>query len=359
MSAATEFLLFALASYLWESCLWLPLRSVVLRRSAFAARWNPIRPGHWMTTRELGLVPLLPVVPDSGLALCQSPPLLMDGNGRLLIEIIGSELIECPVSGWEDIEVQPSRLIVGGATARLSSMRAVDLLRAAKAKGRSPAEGVAELWKKALSPQRAAREWRRWKIASAPLGPLCLTLTTGFFIGLPVAYLYAGILPMLGVVLFLWLVMWNIGARLWWMAGRVYPTVRNTMRADAALCCVVPFHAMRAMEHASVHAMANTHPAALVLSTGDVKNPWLARFAREAVHPRPEVPFDDARAALIRPHLAMALGRFAKDLSDYETVPSRDEDEQATAYCPRCHAMFGAGIHVCSDCRGVALKAFG
>ena len=29
-----------------------------------------------------------------------------------------------------------------------------------------------------------------------------------------------------------------------------------------------------------------------------------------------------------------------------------------TGFCPRCHAVFGAGVATCSDCRGVALKPF-
>lgn len=358
MSAAAEFFLIALAIYLWESGLWLPMRSVVLRKKVFTDRWNAVRPGHWMATRELGLVISPPLFPDTGLAVCQSPPLLVDEKGNLLIEIASSELIECGVKSWEQLEVESSRLIAGGAIARLSSPRALDLLRKSKADGQSPAEGVAELWRKTLSPKRAASEWRRWQLASAPLGALCLLLTSGFFIGLPVIYLYAGVLPMLGVVFFLWLVMWVIGSRLWWMAARVYPTVKNSLRADAALCVVVPFHAMRALEIVSAHAMANTHPAALLLSTGDTGNPWLAKFAREILHPRPEVRFDDARSSLIRPHLQTALARFGRTLTDFESPPSREEDRQATSYCPRCHSVFGPGAETCPDCRGVPLKPF-
>ncbi|RYD26300.1 MAG: hypothetical protein EOP87_22955, partial [Verrucomicrobiaceae bacterium] len=75
MSAAAEFFLIALAIYLWESTLWLPMRTVALRRRPFSTRWSAVRPGQWMSTREFGLVAMLPGFPDAGLAPTQAPPL--------------------------------------------------------------------------------------------------------------------------------------------------------------------------------------------------------------------------------------------------------------------------------------------
>jgi len=357
MSAAAEFFLIALAIYLWESGLWLPLRAVVLRRRPFSGKWGTIRPGHWMSTKELGLVAMLPVVPDTGLAPCQAPPLLVTPEGKVLLETTASDLLECGDLTWDDIKVEAGRLVVGGVPVRISSPGMVDLFRRAKKRGLPPAEGIRDAWKKAMSPHRAAREWRRWQSASSPLAPLCLTLTTGFFIGLPLAYLYGGILPTLGLILFLWVVMWAIAIRLWWLGGRVYPAAKRSLRGDAALCCFVPFHAMRAFELAAVHAMATTHPAALLLSTGDVDNPWLAKFSRELLHPRPDIPYDDDRAAMIRPLLQKALSRHGRNVADHDTAPVSD-DEAATRFCPRCHAVFADGVDTCSDCRGVPLKGF-
>jgi hypothetical protein len=358
MSAAAEFFLIALAIYLWESGLWLPLRGAALRKRPFSGRWSVIRPGHWMSTRELGLVAMLPVVPDTGLAPCQAPPLLVTPQGKILLETAASDLVECGSLTWEDITVDAGKLSVGGVSARVSSPRMVDLFRRAKMRGLSPAEGIADAWKKAMSPHRAAREWRRWRLVSSPLAPFCLLLTTGFFIGLPVTFLYAGVLPTLGVVLFLWVLMGVIGCRLWWLGGRVYPAARRALRADAALCCVVPFHAMRALELAAVHAMATTHPVALLLSTGDTENPRLAQLCRELLHPRPDVPFDDERATLIRPLLEKALSRHGREISCYGTMPSKSDDEAATRFCPRCLSVFAGGVDSCTDCKGVPLKAF-
>ncbi|WAC19299.1 hypothetical protein OVA24_18900 [Luteolibacter sp. SL250] len=358
MSAAAEFFLIALAIYLWESGLWLPLRAAVLRKRPFSGRWGVHRPGQWMSTRELGLVAMLPAVPDTGLAPCQAPPLLVTPEGKVLLETAASDLVECGSPTWEDIKVEAGRLTVGGVSARVSSPRMVDLFRRAKKRGLPPADGIADAWKKAMSPHRAAKEWRRWRLVSSPLAPLCLLLTTGFFIGMPVTFLYAGVLPMLGVVLFLWVLMLVIGCRLWWLSRRVYPAAKAALRGDVFLCCVVPFHAMRALEVAAVHAMATTHPAALLLSTGDTENPWLGRFSRELLHPRPDVPHDDDRAALLRPLLEKALLPHNRDLSLYGTIPSDSGDEAATRFCPRCHSVFADGVDSCTDCKGVPLKAF-
>jgi hypothetical protein len=358
MSAAAEFFLIALAIYLWESGLWLPLRAAVLRRRPFSRRWSVHRPGQWISTRELGLVAMLPAVPDIGLAPCQAPPLLVTSDGKVLLEAAPSDLVECGSPSWEEITVDAGRLSVGTVSARVSSPRMVDLLRRAKMRGLSPADGIADAWKKAMSPHRASLEWRRWRLVSSPLAPLCLLLTTGFFIGMPVTFLYAGVLPTLGVVLFLWILMGIIGCRLWWLGGRVYPAARRALRADAALCCVVPFHAMRALELAAVHAMATTHPVALLLSTGDTENPWLGRFSRELLHPREGVPYDDERARLIRPLLEKGLSRYGRDISHYEAIPSNSGDESATRFCPRCHSIFGDSVDSCADCKGVSLKAF-
>ncbi|MCF7676342.1 MAG: hypothetical protein K9M97_13420, partial [Akkermansiaceae bacterium] len=68
MSPLVEFCLIALALYLWESTLWLPLRSVALRRHWFSRRWRVLLPDRWLALRETGLVPLLPLLPDGGLA---------------------------------------------------------------------------------------------------------------------------------------------------------------------------------------------------------------------------------------------------------------------------------------------------
>lgn len=358
MSAAAEFYLIALAIYLWESTFWLPLRTVVLRKWPWSGRWSSIRPGNWMSTRELGLVPAVPGVPDTGLAPCQAPPLLVSANGRPLIETAGADLVECAVSAWEDIRVESGRLAVGTISARVSSPRMVDLFRRAKKRGLSPAEGIADAWKKAMSPQRAAKEWRRWKMVSSPLAPLCLMLTLGFFVGLPVIYIHAGAMLMFGWVLLLWLLMILISCRLWWLGARVYPAAKSALRSDALLSCVVPFHAMRGLELASIHAMATTHPAALLLSSGDTKNPWLASFSRELLHPRPDAAYDDDRARLIRPLLERGLAALGTDISSYDAAPSATGDEDATSYCPRCHSAFGPGTRTCSDCRGVILKEF-
>lgn len=357
MSAAAEFFLIAFAIYLWESTLWLPLRGASLRAAWRSGRWAVVEPGRWLKSRELGLVPLLPVIPDSRLAPCQTPPLFSGSDGTIYLEVSDTGFFAADSSsGWDGLKQEFPHLIADGATARLSSRRSLDALRRAKRSGLSPSEGISSLWKSSLNPQAALREWRRWQLVSRPLRPLCLLLTVGFFAGLPVAYLYLGILPMLGWALFLWSLMILIGSRLWWMGSRVYPTAKTTFRSDAFLCWLVPFHAMRAIEIAAVQAMSKTHPAALLVATGDLDHPWLARLARETLHPRPGITHDATRCEFLRPLLENLLRPHGRSLSRYESKPSRSHDESATAWCPRCLSLFEAGPVSCCDCCGVPLK---
>lgn len=358
MSAFAEFFLIAAIIYLWESLLWQPMRGVVLRRRIFGKKWHAVTPGQWFATRESGVVVMIPILPDYNLALCQPPPLRVDEHDRISIEVTGSEPLERDISGWDGILTEPHWLVIGRDKIRISSPRAVEGLWRAKRQGKSPAEAVRKLWQTSLSPTRATREWRRWKLVSTPIFPASLSLVVGFFFLLPFVYLKSGIIPALVVLLGLWLLMILIACRLWWIGGRVYPEVKSSFRTDALLSLLIPFHAMRAMEIASAHAMAATHPAALVIGTGDVENPWLGKFIRQLLHPRPGAPADAALASTLRPPLAKALSRFGRTLEDYEAIPSTEGDPNAVSYCPRCQSLFGPGATTCTDCREVPLKGF-
>jgi len=358
MSAFAEFFLIAAIIYLWESLLWLPMRAVVLRRKWFGKKWHAVTPGHWFATRESGLVAMFPILPDGGLALCQAPPLRVADPGQVAIEITGSEPVIHPLTDWDDLRVEPHWLVIGNHKVRISSPRVLGAVWRAKRLGKTPAEAVNDLWTTSLSPTRAIREWRRWNLVSAPIRPVSFLLTTGFFIVLPFVYIQTGVIPMLAVLLVLWLLMVITACRLWWLGGRVYPGVKSAFRTDALLSLLIPFHAMRAMEIASVHAMAPSHPAALVMGSGDVDNPWLAEFIREILHPRPGAPTDARQSQYLRPLLAKLLSRFGRTLEDYDTVPSKEDDPGAITYCPRCHSLFGKEATACSDCREVPLREF-
>ncbi len=358
MSVFTEFFLVAFLIYLWESCLWLPLRTVALRRRLLGKRWGVVRPGQWWATRHLGLAAMLPIVPDTRLAPCQAPPLRVDGQGGMFLDINDTDSVPCTATDWSALREDGTRLMVDGATVRVSSPRTLEVLRAAKRRGLPPADGVPRMWRSALSPARARREWRKWRMLSAPMQPVCLLLTVGFFAGLPASYIHGGILSLLATALALWLCMWMVAGYLWWLGGRAYPTVKSSFRSDAVLSLLVPFHAMRAMEIASVHAMARTHPAALLIGTGDIDHPWLGRFVREIVFPRPESPHDEARCQAIRPFLEAALSTVGKKPEDYDTTAPRDDDPEATAWCPRCHALFSGNAATCTDCGDTPLRRF-
>jgi hypothetical protein len=358
MPVFAEFVCVAIALYLWESTLWLPLRSIALRKRRSDGQWKILDPGGLFKTRDAGLVPMLPVPPDAGLAPCQAPPLLVDEHGGFLLETGGGEFAVLKSLVWSDLRDESHHLWVAGRRTRISSTRCIGVLRRAKQRGATPEIAFRLAWRLALSPGRAGREWRRWKLVSGSLrwyGPL---LTLGFFAGLPLTYIHLGTQPTAYLALWLWCLMGWTAAHLWWLGKRVYPDARGALRMDSLLALVVPFHAMRALEIAAVHAMGTTHPVGLILSSGDLKNPELGRFVRRVLHPRPDTEGDSGFSSAVRPLLGRALSVRGSTLENFVVPPDRSNDPEAATYCPRCHGLYRADIRTCQDCQGLRLRSF-
>ncbi|MCX6876859.1 MAG: hypothetical protein NTW21_24055 [Verrucomicrobia bacterium] len=358
MSDFAEFLLIALALFLWESTLWLPQRGVALRRRWGGSQWRVLAADRLLVIRELGLIPMLPLPPDGGLAPCQAPPLGVDATGTLLMESSTGGFERLAAVSWSDIHGEPHHLRVGARRTRITSPRYIEVLRRAKRRGATPETAVRQMWRMALSPARAAREWRRWRLVSGPLRWFGPALTLGFFVGLPLVYLYGGSMPAVWFALWLWGLMGWTAAQLWWLGKRVYPGAGAALRMDALLALVVPFHAMRALEIGAVHAMGTTHPAGLILATRDLTNPWLGGFVRRVLHPLPGVAEDAGFSPALQALLAAALSRCGKMLEDFDGMPEHADDPAAGAYCPRCHGRYLAHVKFCPDCRGLALREF-
>ncbi len=349
MSVYTEFLLIAAALYLWESGLWLPLPGVGLRR--WGAKWKALPHGQWMALRETGLVPMLPFPPDRGLAPCQTPPLMVDAAGNFGLAGNGEDFHMTGPLAREDMRPEPHHLVVReNDRVRISSPRCLAVLSRARRGGLEPAVAVRRMWRLALSPPRAAREWRRWRRVSARLAWLGPMLAAAFFAGLPLAYVFGGAGPTLMMVVWIWALMVLTAGQLWWLGKRVYPGARSALRMDALLSLIIPFHAMRALEIASVHAMATTHPAALLVAVGDLENPWLAGFLRRIRHPRPGKAGDAACRSALLP--------LVERIPTLEMPPDRTGDAGARSWCPRCHGVYRENVTECPDCGGLPLHRF-
>ena len=355
MSTFAQFCLVALALYLWESALWLPLRGIALRKRLRGKSWRALEPDRWLALRETGMVPLVPLIGSGRIAPCQAPPLVVGPDGRWLMESSDGRLLRIDPPAWDDIRPDHHHLRVGKSATRLSSPRVLAVLSRARKRGLGPAEAVRRAWWMALSPERARREWARWRLVSGPLGWLCPILTVGFFAGLPYFYLYLDGFRTLMFVGWLWSVMLFIAGHVWWL-GRVYPAAKGALRMDALLAAIVPFHAMRVREIASVHAMGATHPVALLLSAGDTGNPWFVRWIREILHPRPGMPADAVFSAAVLPVLAPVLARMGHTPDGFSNPPASGDDPNATGYCPRCHGRFLPGVATCGDCGGLPVR---
>jgi hypothetical protein len=101
--AFAQFALVAVALFLWESVLWLPLRSVALRRRRRSGRWQALGPRDWFATRETGMIPMFPLPSAGGLAPCQPPPLLEDDDGNFLVDSGTGVVVGIPAPAWEDL----------------------------------------------------------------------------------------------------------------------------------------------------------------------------------------------------------------------------------------------------------------
>ena len=359
MSAFAEFLCVAIALFVWESLLWLPLRGTALRKRWFGGTWKVLDPAALFATRELGVIPML-IPPDAGLAPCQGPPLAILGTdgGGILVEYGSGRLFHHKSLTWNDLHIDHLHLVVAGVKTRISSPRCMDLLRWAKLRGATVETAVQQSWRLALSPTRAGQEWRRWILVSRTLRWNGFALMLGFFAGLPLVYLYQGGGPTLMFGLWLWCLMaWTAG-HLWWLGGKVYPGARSDLRMDALLALLVPFHAIRATEIASVHAMGTTHPISMLLSTKDLQNPWLGSFVRRVIHPLPGSPEDIGYANGLRPLLVKPLSSVGKRLEDFDLPPDHTKDPAASLYCPRCHGLFLDHVQTCPDCAGIELRCF-
>lgn len=358
MPVFLEFLLVAALIYLWESALWLPKRGHALRRSWFGKKWRVIPATRLLSTRELGVVPMLPLPPDFGLAPCPGFPLAVDEMGTIFLETADGDFRKTDALSWEHFRYATPHLIAESLSVRCQSPAVMEPLREAKSQGLDPQAAIRHCAARSLSPARAKRDLKRWRIVSAPLRLYGPALTLGFFGGIPAAFLLISPASALWLAAWLWCVMLAISLHLFWIAKHAYPSCRSEIRQDALLSLIVPFHAMRAMEIISVHAFARTHPVAILLASGEAMHPWLHSFIRSLLFPRHTHPGDAARTATFLSEIEKILGRKNMKAVDFDTAPKHGDDPDASAYCPRCHGMFLKGRETCSDCGDMTLRPF-
>jgi hypothetical protein len=358
MPVFLEFLVVAALIYLWESTLWLPKRGHALRRIWLAKSWRVSSATRLLSTRELGVIPMLPLPPDASLIPCPGFPLALDDTGAIFIDDADGFFRKTEARTWEDIRFTAPHLHAGNLSVRCQSPAAMDSLREARSLGIEPQAAIRNCAAQSVSPSRAKRDQKRWKIVSAPLRFYSPVLTLGFFGGIPATYLFLGSAYALWLAAWLWCIMWAISLHLFWIAKHAYPSCRNEIRQDAWFSLLVPFHAMRALEITSVHVFARTHPAAILFASGELTHPWLASFIRNILFPRPTYRGDAALASTLLPEIEKILNRKKRKASDFDTPPDHSDDPDAYSYCPRCHRMFLKGKEVCSDCGGIPLRLF-
>ena len=156
MSAFAEFCLVALALFAWESLLWIPLRRVVLRVSGRGKTLRVKCPDQWFATKNSGCV-FLHWWPGSGAVLpTQALPLLVDSQGRWLLQQNDGRYVRIAAPTWDEIRWQSPTLQVGKARVRLTSSRCLQALWQGKKAGLSPAEALRKAWEEKLAAKKNA-----------------------------------------------------------------------------------------------------------------------------------------------------------------------------------------------------------
>src|SRR6478752_343735 len=146
MTAELEFFLVAVAIYLWECCLWVPLRGPLLRRAMFRHAWSAVDPSSLLVLRDRGLVIGFPMFADTGLAVCQSPPLVAGPDGALWLDDGNGKWQAAGKAKPGDIRIQSPRLHVGDASVPVISPLAARRLAAAASNGMSAADAARADW---------------------------------------------------------------------------------------------------------------------------------------------------------------------------------------------------------------------
>lgn len=357
MSAFAEFCLVALALFVWESILWIPLRGVCVQMPISRKKLRILSPDRWFATKNSGMIFSSWWPGGADVAVCQSCPLLVDAQGRWLLQHNDGRYVAVEAPAWEDIQWQAPHMMVRGVRVMLTGARMMESLWRGKKAGLTPADAVMDVWRESLSMPRAAGEWKKWRLATASLRWLQPILFTGFVSGLVLYFFDAEQFP-LGLFLgWMWLMMVMIACQLRYLSRRLYRSSRGEFLLDAFLCCTVPFHAMRASEIAVRPVLGNIHPFAMV-ARYDTQNPWLVRQLRQIAHPRPGKLEDEILFAAMQPLLIGVMIKLQRTWSDFDEVPTTPRDEGDDCFCPRCHSYYLAGVESCRDCGDYPLRSF-
>jgi hypothetical protein len=354
MSAFAEFCLVALALFLWESILWIPLRGHCVSFGRGGKKLRIIEPGRWFSTKSSGAV-FSSLVPGSAHeAPCQALPLVVDETGRWLLERDDGVYQNIEAPEWQDIHWRSPHLIVRGQSVRLTGKGVLSLLQEGKKIGLSPADAVRRVWRLSISLPRAAAAWRRWHAATAVLRWMQPTFCVGFVSGLVMYGLDGERFPLLLFLCWTWLMMWMIAGQLWHLGRKGYPESRGEIGMDVLLCLLIPFHAMRAAEIVARHGFGHVHPYAMVLRF-DRGHPWLLRQLRQLAHPRPGRMEDEILRSAMRPWMEEAMLRMGGTMEELSSVPTTSAEDGETHFCPRCESLYLAGVDSCRECGGYPL----
>ena len=352
MPDSLNFLLVALAIHAWDCMRWLPVRMPALKKRLFGRAWRAVDARALFSAKGKGAVPVSAWRPEFHFAPCQSPPVVVGPEGRFFIDQGDADWRAC--EGVPTVHVQDQIVRIGGLTVPVSSVATIASWL------ECPPEGLAEAvraeWRRSLSVRRARRTWQWWRRASDGFAWSVPLLAPGFFLVLPAYYCFLGAKAAALLAGGLWLLMVATGFRLWWLAGRLGNPAGRSLRMDAILAMIVPFHAMRAVEEGAVPAMARTHPAAFLLAQRQFDSPWLAAFVRRLLHLRPGVRGDQALADLVLPQLKEETSRLGLDPARWDVPPLRRPGLDGDRYCPRCHALYGKAARTCGDCLGLPLR---
>lgn len=147
---------------------------------------------------------------------------------------------------------------------------------------------------------------------------------------------------------------------------RLDPDERGERVVRTLTVALSPIEALRSGEILGRDLLATFHPfaaGAVLLERAEFEQ-FAERVLRDALHPIPADPSDDARAEptraawriVVARELEAAARRLGLDAELVTRAPARDADEHT--YCPRCLRTYVLEVGGCSECWELPLRRF-
>lgn len=368
--------------YVWECACWVRRGSVAFR-SWFGKRWRIRHPGSLLGNQQGGFVFAPPLPPLGTVLSARQMPVSISPEGALAFIASSvnpgwrpaqsgalastAELQQVAAKG-KTVSLKGQRFLNTGS-ASLSHFLAEQLRTLAKMSASQRQASLSQLLKTTLDETQLRKRLLEFQEQTRVLRILTNMLFLFLFgaapsviwitgLGRSWPYLLAGVVACTASIALLFR-----RAHL-----QLYPQAEDERFSNSLIVLLSPATAMRAHDLLSRPLLELFHPLAVaqVLCPAAEFRRYALTILRELKYPaRPVCPRLEPLAERIERDWRTALtGEVERFLRRNQVNPEvlleqpARSDAACERYCPRCEAQYTAGVQVCDDCGGLALKVF-